>query len=123
MRSLPPGILRPPGALATLGILALLAGCATTGEQDPISRQQRLRFQQTVHTAEQLLATGDFPRAAVRLREAQSDFYYAEHSPSAPERARTLAVKAQKDAESAVLEMSPRPGRGLALRAPSHHHK
>jgi hypothetical protein len=99
-----------------LMIFALLAGCATAAPE-PISLQQRLTFQETVRAAEHQLASGDFPPVvAVRLREAKSDFYYAEHSPSAPERANSLAIKAQKDAE-AVLEMTRRHPHDLALRA------
>jgi hypothetical protein len=82
-------------------IMGLLAGCATA-PPEPISAQQVRTFHETVRIAEQAtLAAGNADAEAV-LRSAKSDFYYAEHSPMDPERARLMAARAQAEAESAV---------------------
>ena len=99
-----------PFSLLTLGVIA---GCATTAAREPITRQQRLTFQDTVRICERNSAANDFPEATSRLQEAKADFYYAEHSLMDPERAESMAIKAQREAESA-LEMTERRQRDLA---------
>lgn len=93
--------------------LSLMAGCATVAVREPITPQQRLTFQDTVRTCERNTAGNDFPEAAAQLREAQADFYYAEHSLMDPERAEAMAIKAQREAQAA-LEMTQRRQRDLA---------
>jgi hypothetical protein len=82
-------------------LLALLTGCATAPPA-PISEQQARTFRETVVTAERAIIIGNNPAAEVALRNAKSDFYYAEHSPMNPERARSMATQAQAEAELAV---------------------
>jgi hypothetical protein len=92
--------------------LSLLVGCATAA-REPITRQQRLTFQDTVRTCERNTAANDFPEAATQLREAKADFYYAEHSLMDPARAETMAIKAQREADAA-LEMTQRRQKDVA---------
>jgi hypothetical protein len=66
-----------------------------------ISEQQARTFRETVDIAERAIAAGENPAAESALRNAKSDFYYAEHSPMNPERARFLAGQAQAEAELA----------------------
>ena len=79
--------------------LGLLAGCATAAPE-PISAQQAQTFRATIGLAER--AARDNARVAAAVREANADFYYAEHCPMDPERARTMAIQAQAEADSAV---------------------
>jgi hypothetical protein len=89
-------------------IMGLLAGCATAAPE-PISAQQVQTFRETVRIAEQATLAAGNADAEAALRSAKSDFYYAEHLPMDPDRARLMAARAQAEAESAVAL-----GRGLA---------
>jgi hypothetical protein len=82
-------------------LLTAVAGCATAAPE-PISAQQAKAFRDSVHAVEHASADGECPQAEAALRTAQSDFYYAEHSPMNPDRARVMAVQAQEEADSAV---------------------
>jgi hypothetical protein len=88
--------------LVASSLLALLAGCATASPV-PISAEQERTFRDTILAAERANASGRSGEAATALQEAKSDFYYAEHSPMNPERARTMAVRAQHEADAAVV--------------------
>jgi hypothetical protein len=84
--------MRPFATASAWLLLALLAGCATMAH--PISPQQARTFRETVRVAEQANAFAQSGPAAESLREAKSDFYYAEHSPMNPERASQMAARA-----------------------------
>jgi hypothetical protein len=85
--------------LLSLSIVALLSSCATA--PPAISARQEEAFHDVVRSAEAAGAGENPPTAASRLRDAKSDFYYAEHSPMNPARARRLVATAQAEAESA----------------------
>jgi hypothetical protein len=84
--------------LLPLAVLVLW-GCATA--PPAISALQVKAFDDVVRSAEAAGACDNPPEAARQLRDAKSDFYYAEHSPMDPNRARRTLVTAQAEAEAA----------------------
>ena len=82
-------------------LLAVLGGCATV-EPFVVSDRQRDHFEQVVHAAEAATAADGPAQAVALVAEAKSDFEYAQHLPMYPERARSLAAKAQHEADTAL---------------------
>jgi hypothetical protein len=82
-------------------MIAIGAGCASAPPPEPISAQDRERFQATLAAGKQL-ALWDCPRGSAALRAAEADFYYAENSPRDPARAKQIAAEAQRQAEAAL---------------------
>jgi hypothetical protein len=84
------------------GLLVACVGCATT-QPFVLSAQQVKSFRDVVRDAEAAGAADGPPEAAQRLSDAKSEFEYSQHLPLYPDRARELAVKAQTDAEAALV--------------------
>jgi hypothetical protein len=84
------------------GLVGLLMGCATT-QPFVLSESQRTQFAEAVRQAEAAGANDGSYEAHSLLANAKSDFEYAQHLPKYPERARALAAKAQRDAETALV--------------------
>jgi len=84
-----------------LAFIALIEGCATA-KPDVISAQQVAAFRAVVRQAEAAGAAEEPYQAAALLRSAQSDFYFAQHLPADPVRARDIARQAQAEAERAL---------------------
>lgn len=80
--------------------LAILGGCATA--QPLMSQGQVKRFDDVVRDAEAAGAAAEPPAAAEHLRDAKSEFEYAQHLPRDPEHARKLLEQAQADADLAL---------------------
>jgi hypothetical protein len=85
--------------LSFLLIISSLSGCATA--TPIISAAQADAFRDVVRSAEAAGAGGPPPEAARQLRDAKSDFYYAQHSPMNRDRAHRLSVAALTEAEAA----------------------
>jgi hypothetical protein len=85
-----------------LGIAVAVMGCATVQPFMPSGAQQA-RFDEVVREAEAAGINDGPPEAARLLSDAKSDWMYAQHLPKYPERARGVAAKAQRDAETALL--------------------
>jgi hypothetical protein len=86
--------------LSLLTGLAIFGGCATT--QPLMSQGQAKRFEDVVRAAEAAGASAEPPAAAEHLRNAKSEFEYAQHLPREPDHARQLLVQAQADADLAL---------------------
>jgi hypothetical protein len=95
--------------ISLLSALALTS-CATA--PPVVSALQVKTFEDVVLSAEAAGACDNPPEAARQLRDAKSDFYYAEHSPMNPERARRMVMTAQAEAVAA---------RDLARSYAQHH--
>ncbi len=83
-----------------LGALLLTFGCAEIAPA--ISVDQTRTFQQAVERARRAGAGDEYSPAGSKLRDAESDFYYAQHLPSDPARARAMAAKAREEADAAL---------------------
>jgi hypothetical protein len=81
---------------------SIALGCASSPPPEPISAQQRERFRVTVAAARDLGPSWDCPASDTQLRAAESDFFYAEHLPQDPQRARQIAQRAQQQAQAAL---------------------
>ncbi|MDB4979798.1 MAG: hypothetical protein JWM82_550 [Myxococcales bacterium] len=88
-------------------------GCATA-EVSPISVAQAKSFQSVVAQAKRVGGDEPFSPAQAMLRAAESDFYYAEHLPRDPERARQLAAAAQAEADTALRLAEKKPDTKVA---------
>jgi hypothetical protein len=93
---------------------ASFCGCATA--PPVLSSLQVNAFNATVRQAEAAGATEGPQETAALLREAKSDFYYAQHLPADPDRARAVAVKAQANATKALEAAQANARNRLALR-------
>jgi len=82
--------------------LGLGLGCATTTNRPVITADQEATFRAVVEKARKAGATGSLTPAGSKLADAESDFYYAQHLPSDPARARRMAEQAQAEAEAAL---------------------
>jgi len=96
--------------------LAAVGGCATA-PAPVLSSLQVNAFNATVRQAEAAGASEGSTEAATLLREAKSDFYYAQHLPADPRRARDVAVKAQLNATRALEVAQANARHRLALRS------
>src|SRR4051812_11114235 len=90
-------------ALLSLSSLLSLAASACATAPPPISAAGAHRFHDTVAQAKRAGADDGYSPAAHKLRDAEADFYYAEHLPSDPEKARRMAQQAQQEADEALL--------------------
>jgi hypothetical protein len=90
--------------LVSLCIASFLAfGCATASTAPIITADQEATFHALVEKARRAGATGRYTPAGAKLADAESDFYYAQHLPREPERARRMAAQARAEAEAALL--------------------
>jgi hypothetical protein len=80
-----------------------IGGCAVA--RDPIPARQTVAFRETVERVERGTSGRNCSEADRQIRIAESDFYYAEHSPRDPKRAKAMARQAQAEADSAVALM------------------
>jgi hypothetical protein len=94
-----------------LPAFALASISCATAPPPVISVQQARAFDDVVHQAEAAGVTEDSSKAGALLRDAKSDFYYAEHLPSDPDRARDIAYRALAKAQTALglARSSPQP--------------
>jgi hypothetical protein len=99
-------------------LLTALAGCATASAP-LVSARQVHDFRAVVRQAEAAGALDLSSEAGRVLAEAKSDFYYAQHLPADPDRARRIAAQAQLDAERALRMARGDVPRELALGHPS----
>jgi hypothetical protein len=88
--------------IVSLSLLLVFGGCATA-PPPIVSAAQKQAFSDVVRKAEAEGAATDPPEAAQLLREAKSEFDYAQRMPRTPARARSMLKKAQADAEAALL--------------------
>jgi hypothetical protein len=86
--------------LSSLAFLMIVGGCATA--QPLVSPGQRKSFEDVVRQAEAAGAATEPPAAALHLRDAKSEFEYAQRIPRDPAHARRLMEQAQGDAELAL---------------------
>ena len=83
-----------------LVVWGCVGGCATAPPL--VSPDQRKSFEDVVRQAEAAGAATEPPAAAEKLRDAKSEFEYAQRIPRDPEHARQLLEQAQGDAELAL---------------------
>jgi hypothetical protein len=86
--------------LSSFVLLMLVGGCATA--QPLVSPGQRKSFEDVVRQAEAAGAATEPPAAVEKLRDAKSEFEYAQRIPRDPAHARRLLAQAQGDAELAL---------------------
>jgi hypothetical protein len=95
--------MKPP-SLPLLSLVVALSGCATAAVGSvAVSPAQRKEFADAVQSAESAGAAVESREAAVRLQEAKSAFEYAQHLPRDPDHARRELMRAQVDAEVALV--------------------
>lgn len=89
--------------IASLSVLLLIGGCATSAATGPaVSEADRQMFAKLVRSAEIEGADTDPPQAAALLREAISDFDYAQRLPRNPTKAREMLAIARTEARQAL---------------------
>jgi hypothetical protein len=81
-------------------VLVLSAGCATA--QPVVSDGERQAFAKVIREAEAEGAASEPPDAVALLRDAKSDFDYAQRLPMNPVKARHMLATAQKEAQKAL---------------------
>ena len=88
--------------------LAALVGCATS-QPYVVTDAQRSHFENDVRDVEAAGVADGPPEARQMFADAKSNFEYAQHLPLYPDRARSLATKAEKDLQK-VLALLHRTG-------------
>lgn len=88
--------------MKTLLALAFASFCGCATAPPVLSSLQVNAFNATVRQAEAAGASNGPAETATLLREAKSDFYYAQHLPADPDRARAVAIRAQASATKAL---------------------
>lgn len=88
--------------LASLSLLVLFTGCATSPPKPVLTAGQRQAFAEVIREAQAEGADAEPPEAARLLREAKSEFEYGQRLPKYPEKAKAVLAKAQSDAEAAL---------------------
>lgn len=106
--------------LARICIVSCLAvGCATASTAPVITGEQEAGFHALVEKARKAGATGRYTAAGAKLADAESDFYYAQHLPREPERARRMAAQARAEAEAALALAQLNAGPGNQASSPA----